>query len=226
VAVDSRHFIDLVEPLGGTQLPPADLIGILGPDAEPELADRATARAHALGLVDAAGELGLPDPVVIPLTAWDFASAEPAMTDAASWLAARDALVAGITRAGLTVPDRLSAGFQEHGGGPAGMAEIAAETVVVDAYQAAASATAAPRSFLEKVGLLGAEDPAATLDRAAGAFASGDLRTAADLSAQVTDTLDRAWWAGLLRVAAVGVGLGAILAAGILALRRRYTRHR
>ncbi len=221
LAADTRQFVDLAEPLGTRVFDSADLLTIFGPSAGPELSARESSRQRALVLADDAGELGLPDPVVVALTAWDFAAADTAMAEAASWLEARDALVVDITAAGLTVPDRLTAGFREFGGGQAAQAEIAAEAAVVDAHVAASERVAEPRSFLEEVGLLGIEPLEQTLDRAAGAFATGDLRTAADLSTGVVQSLDGAWLAGLMRVVAAAVGAAALLAAGIVALRHR-----
>jgi hypothetical protein len=221
LAVDSRRFVDLAEPLGTRTFDPADLLTIFGEPASPELAARQTSRQRAVVLHQDAGELGLPDPVVGALTAWDFVAADAAMAEAAAWLDDRDALVADITAAGLMVPDRLTAGFREFGGGQQAQVEIAAEAAVVDAYVAAQERAAEPRSFLEEVGLLGVEPPEQTLDRAAGAFATGDLRTAADLSAAVVQSLNDAGLAGIMRVAAVGVGAAAALAAGIVALRHR-----
>ncbi len=50
--------------------------------------------------------------------------------------------MAEIEEAGLTAPDRLTAAYRVHGGGPEAWAEIDAERAVVDAYAETAAAVA------------------------------------------------------------------------------------
>ena len=174
----SRTFLDQVEAVSDIDASGRFEELVLSETDAALLPERAAARASFDELVADAAGWGAPDPVRAAMTEWRFADAEVLMADAQDWLARRDDLLAEMERVGLSRPERLIQAYRAYGGGPESVDELDAEAAVVEAYAAAADRINERRSFLARLGLVGAADPASELDRANGLFADGDLRGA------------------------------------------------
>ncbi|HEX6475311.1 MAG TPA: hypothetical protein VF114_09550 [Candidatus Limnocylindria bacterium] len=221
VPADSRHLLDHLQAVSDTDVVPIFRRWVLDEESAGQLAARRDARAAYDELVATAGEWGTPDPVRLALAGWRFADAQAAITEATDWLADRDALLARISAAGLTAPERLRAEYERGGGSEAARRELDSEAAVVEAYQGGTQRVADDRSPLEAVGLLGGTDPEATLVQAKSLFADGDLVGAADLAADATDRLDRAATDGVVRILSILVLGGVLLFVGVRQARRR-----
>jgi hypothetical protein len=107
------------------------------------------------------------------------------------------------------------------------VSEVAAERAVARAYVDAAERVNAPRTFLERIGLIGSADPEAQLAVANGRFAEGELRAAANAIAEVERIVDAAAGSGLVRLASLAVVLVLAIVLTVVAFRRRaYTARR
>jgi hypothetical protein len=152
---------------------------------------------------------------------WHFEDATKAIEEASSWLSRRDELQTAIGRAGLSTPDRLAATWQREGGGPPARTELSAEAAVVTAYMAALEHEAGDRTILQRIGLLGSDDPTALLHVAAGRFAAGDLPAATEAISQAESRLESATLDGVVRSVTL-VLVGAVMV--VLTLRPRRKR--
>ena len=92
---------------------------------------------------------------------------------------------------------------------------------MVDAYTVTAEAVNAPRSFLARLGLVGATDPATYLDMANGQFAEGDLRGALASVAEAERVLESAEASGLVRLVSLILLVVALAALAVVLFRRR-----
>lgn len=218
---DSRHLLDQLEAVSGAELTPIFEEWVFDEATIELLPARSAARAAHAALLPVAGDWGTPDPVRLALAGWRFADAEAAIAEATDWLADRDDLLIEIQLAGLDAPQRLRDEFQRGGGSPAARNELQAEAKVVNAYSDAQALSAADHSPVEKVGLLGGDDPAEMLAEASLLFAEGDLVGAADLSADARDRLQRAGQDGLVRLASAAVMVVVLLMLAISLARRR-----
>jgi hypothetical protein len=206
--VDSRRFLDQLAKVSSVD--PADGFGstVFPAEAASELRARATQRQALAALGAAAGDWGVPIPVRQAMAEWRFDDAQAAIEEAMAWLAQRNELQAAIGRAGLAAPDRLALQWQSDGGGPAARGELDAERAVVSAYQVAVDRSTSGRGILQQIGLLGGDDPAALLQRAASSFAAGDLSEATASISRAMARLDSATVDGIVRAAsAVLVGV-------------------
>ncbi|HLE88447.1 MAG TPA: hypothetical protein VI733_00160 [Candidatus Limnocylindria bacterium] len=223
--VDTRRFLDQLAVVSGVDL--GDAFGdlALGPAAEVELVHRAGARDGYEQLLAAAGDWGAPDPIRAAMTEWRFADAAPAIAAARAWLAERDELIARIAAGGLATPDRLRQRYVIGGGGPEATAELNAERVVVDAFNEVRSRVNAPRWPIEAIGLIGTDSPESRLGEASVAFTAGELTIAAETLDALLLQLNRANSDGLLRLAALALGLGMTALAATASIRRRRGSH-
>jgi hypothetical protein len=222
---DSRHFLDQLEAVSGDKVAPIFEEWVFDDATVEMLPARQSARAALDDLLRVAGEWGTPDPVRLALAGWRFGDAEAAIAEATSWLGDRDALLNDIQVAGLTAPQRLRDTYQTGGGSQAARTEIEAEATVVATYADAQALAAVDPSPLEQVGMLGVDEPSATLAEAKDAFVQGDLVGAADLASKALDRLQRAGQDGLVRLASVAAMLIAFLVLAVrLAGRRRRIR--
>lgn len=223
--LDTRRLLDQLASVSGIDLADTFREVVLEQSAGVELIHRAAARASYFRLLAAAGDWGAPDSVRLEMTEWRFDDATAGIHAALAWLAERDRLVEQITAAGLTTPDRLRARYMVAGGGPAAADELAAEWVVVEAYDNVRAQIAAPRGWFGVIGLIGSDDPPAALRAAALSFADGDLTAAADTLAVLAVQLGRATADGLTRAAIVVVLVAMLGAVAMLAIRRRRGSH-
>jgi hypothetical protein len=197
----------------------------LEPAAGIELVHRAEARAAYASLLAAAGDWGAPDTIRLEMAEWRFEDAGAGIDAALAWFVERDRLVEQITAAGLTTPDRLRERYMAAGGGPAAADELAAERVVVEAYDDVRAQVAAPRGWLDLIGLIGSDDPEAALRAAALSFADGDLGTAAGTLEALAVQLGRATADGLMRAAILVVLVAMLGTLALLLIRRRRGSH-
>jgi hypothetical protein len=212
VAVDSRGYLDHLDAVTDEPVVAALAAAVLGAGAEAELSAREAARSAFYALLEAAADWGDPDPVREAMVEWRFADAQAEIAGAGEWLVERNRLLAEIEDADLAAPDRLTAAYRTHGGGTLAWAEIDAERAIVTAHTQAASRIAEGLDPFARVGMLIGPGPEERLAAAATAFAAGDLRAAADRLASLSQDLNTATAAGLVRI------LGAIVAAGSAAV--------
>ena len=217
----TRQLLDQLELTSGADLAPRFVAAVLGTGAQPEIDARAAARTAYAALAAKAGEWGTSAPVRAAMEDWRFGEAGDEISAASSWLADRDALLADIDAAGLSVPSRLRDRYEQSGGGSEAQDELEAERAVVEAYRSAIDAASAERSFLGRVGLAGGTAPDESLATANDLFGEGDLRGASDAIAAARERLDSADTAGLLRLLSALAAIALIVGVVIVLLRRR-----
>ena len=217
----SRSFLDHLESVGSVALADRFADRIFTEVDVELLPARAEARAAFDGLVADADGWGAPDPVRAAMTDWRFEEAQAQIAEAVTWLEARDALLAEMETAGLSAPDRLPQAYRSFGGGSEATAELEAERSVVGAYAATAADLNAPRTFLERIGLLGAPGPAQQLTLANGRFADGDLRGAVEAISEAQRILASAEGGGMVRLISAGLVVLILAALAVIVFRRR-----
>jgi hypothetical protein len=220
VAADSRHLLDQLAAVSDADVAEPFRDRVLDRASAELLPARSRARAAAEELAALAGDWGLPDPVRLALAGWRFDDAQAAIAEATSWLADRDALLIEMDAVGLEAPRRLRDEYRTGGGTSAARAELDAEREVVSGYAEARRLETAPRSPVDQVGLLGQEDPGATLDEARLAFAEGDLVGARELVQSALDRLQQAGRDGLIRLVSL-IAVAVALVFGMVWLARR-----
>ena len=221
--LDSRSLLDQLQAVSNQDLSAAFGTTVFG-DASDALVTQRAAALKAYGdLLKAAGDWGAPRPVRSAMADWAFDDATQQIAAARAWLTDRDDLLMAIEHAGLSSPERLRDPYESSGGGTDAQVELQAERAVVDDYQVVLDRTNGGRSFVERIGLLGGKAPDELLATAHGRFADGDLRGAADATAQARLRLDAAQTSGLLRLASAAVIVLIALALIVYLLRRRRT---
>ncbi len=221
--LDSRTLLDQLEAVSGRDLADEFRSTVFGDASDALLDQRNQARRSYDELLTAAGDWGAPEPVRRAMAAWSFDDAAQQIAAAMSWLGDRDELLAAIDGAGLSTPQRLRDAYDVAGGGSDARVELQAERAVVDDYRDVLDRAAGGRSFVERVGQLGSPAPDALLAEAHGRFADGDLRGAADATAQARLALESASTSGTLRLVSAGIIVLVGLAATGYLLRRRRT---
>ncbi len=199
-AVDSRRLLDQLEMTSGVSLGDEFVANVFGSNAKDELAARTQARAAYVDLLAAAGDWGAPDPVRAALAGWNFADATAQMTEARAWLDERNQLLRDVAAAGLSTPRQLHDRYRTSGGGADARDELNAERAVAKDYAAVLGRANGTHSLIERIGLLGGQDPTEMLASANGLFADGKLREAAESVSQARGRLDGAQVNGLLRL--------------------------
>ena len=228
---DWRRFLDLVTDVGKSTKAEGLLEQwVLTPKEDQELTLRDAARTRYFALVKTGGTWLPPILIRKPMSNWQFDSAQTAMAEAETALAARDALAASTTELGLAMPNELEPEY-ESAATTADMtaleARIADWTGAAAAIRTTGQALAKERPPLVALGLLDT-DPRSGYDAALAAFAAGDDKavmagtasTIAALNAAETIGQGRATTAGL----AVGVALLVILLLVLVVVRRRRRR--
>jgi hypothetical protein len=202
-AVDSRRLLDQLEAVSGKSLADEFAASVFGEPVKAELPARKEARDRYTALLARAGDWGAPEPVRQALAGWNFTDATTEIEAASSWLGDRDRLVADIERAGLSTPHQLRDRYKADGGGSQARDELNAERAVVDDYATTLERANRSRSVIERVGLLGGQDPTALLASANGLFADGHLRQAAETISRARLQLEGAQVTGILRLLTV-----------------------
>ena len=221
VPLTTRSFLDHLEAVGKTDMTDIFRARVLTEADVAMLDARAAARAEFDALVTAADGWGAPDPVAGAMTAWSFDDATAQIAAATDWLGERDALLAQLSAAGLSAPDRLRDAYRAHGGGADAQAELSAEREVASSYVETADEVNAERTFVERVGLVGGADPAQLLRLANGRFAEGDLRGSVDALRELQQLLASAEAAGIARLASAVLIVVVLLVGAALLFRRR-----
>ncbi|MEO8510082.1 MAG: hypothetical protein ABI534_02455 [Chloroflexota bacterium] len=220
-AAGTRQLLDQLELTSGADLAPRFVAAVLGTSAQPEIDARAAARTAYAALEAQAGEWGTSAPVRAAMEDWRFGEAGDEIAAASSWLVDRDALLADIDAAGLSVPTRLRDRYEQSGGGTEAQDELEAERTVVEAYRSGVDAASAERSLLARIGLAGGTAPDESLATANDLFGEGDLRGASDAITAARERLDSADTAGLLRLLSAVAAIALIVGVVIVLLRRR-----
>jgi hypothetical protein len=223
--LDSRRLLDLAEqadPATSARIEAAFRARIFPPSAAAQLDLRARARAAYASLVGAAGGWGAPDPVRSAMQEWRFDDALRSIAVAQAWLSDRDQLLDAARLAGLFTPDRLAARWRTDGGDSQARRELDAETAFLAAYRDAGERID-PLNPIERLGVLGGDDPNAVLATAGGLYASGDLDAAAAAIERALNLDAGAQGAGVVRMAA-GLAALSVIAAGVVLAARRVRR--
>jgi hypothetical protein len=219
--LDSRSFLDQLETVGVADLGARFGALVFGAEDAALLPARAEALASLRALEAAAGDWSAPDPVLAAMRSWDFDAASAGADAAREWIARRDELLARISELGLAAPARLQQAYRSDGGGPTALTELEAEAAAVEAYSAGLAAVNAPRSLIERIGLVGGPAPEARLAAANGLFADGDLAGAAAEIGEADRLIANAEMTGALRLASLAAAVAIVLAAIIILGRRR-----
>lgn len=220
VALTSRAFLDHLEAVSGANLAEPFSTRVLTEANVAFLPARSEARTAFEALVVDADGWGAPDPIRAAMTDWRFSEAKTQMAEAAAWLAARDEVLLEMQAAGLSAPDRLVHAYRSYGGETDAQLELDRQRAVVEAYGATAADLNGPRTFLERIGLVGGPDPTEQFRLANGRFADGDLRGSAEAITETQRILASAETGGMVRLVSAAL-LGLILAALAVVLFRR-----
>lgn len=225
IANDWRRFLDLLEEVGGsTDAEDRFRRWVVSPGQEADLDARARARDAYAELVEA-GDGWLPGWAVRdPLGRWQFARATEQIAAAEEVLATRDEIAEVATGLGVAPPPALEAAYE---GAEESFIEAQAladeQLAVARALRDSADTVAAERDPFTALGLVG-EDPAAELEAAKAAFASGETDEAASGAAAIETLFEGADDTGRTRALAGGavlVGFGGAGVAAVALLRRR-----
>jgi hypothetical protein len=221
VPLDSRRLLDQLEAVSGGSVEAIFADEVFAAAQRGQLAARRPARDAYAELLATAGDWGAPEPVRAAMAAWRFDDATAAIDEAQAWLADREDLYAVLDSLGLAAPSRLQDRYRSAGGGREARVELDAEAAVAADYGAARERAAAGRDLLERIGMLGGPEPAATLGRAASLFGQGDLRGAADAIDELLASFDQARLNGIVRLGAAGALLVLLGIGLVLVVRRR-----
>jgi hypothetical protein len=220
-AVDSRRLLDQLEITSDSSLTDEFTVNVFASDVADELAARTKARTAYAVLLAAAGDWGAPDPVRAAMAGWNFEDATKEMSAASTWLRDRDDLLRAVTAAGLSSPHQLQDRYRTSGGGADARDELNAERAVVTDYVSTLESVNASRGVVERIGLLGGQDPAAMLASANGLFADGNLRDAAEAISGARGRLEGAQVNGLLRLLSLLLLIVVVGAAIVFLVRRQ-----
>ncbi|MEA2519394.1 MAG: hypothetical protein QOF49_1474, partial [Chloroflexota bacterium] len=174
-APDWRGLLDLLEDKTGKRFDDLWSTWVVRPTEASLLVERAATRDRYDAIRTRAGGWRLPQIVRDAMRAWQFEQANQLLDGAERSLNDRDAVAAAAATAGLGVPDTMRTAFEGPRGFAAASAESGAELVAIGAYRDAAASRPPVPDPIEMIGLWSA-DPAASLDQAAAAFTTGDLR--------------------------------------------------
>lgn len=230
--IDWRRFLDLVEDVGGSTSAEGLYRDWVVRDTElGELDARAATRTRYHELATRAAAWAMPEGVARSMAAWNFSGAAERMDAAGSVLDAREAADAVLGPLGLVLPVSVGQAYASS----VSPDDLAAVTTTIRRYQQVGEVLAgsrteaeAPRTFIERVGLRGA-DPEADADAAIAAFKSGDLDRAVASAQRAVARWDEAERIGKQRLIKAGAGAlgGIVVLVGVgLWVRRRRRRRR
>jgi hypothetical protein len=214
---DWRGLLDLLEERTGRKYDDLWRSWVIRPGEASLLIARSAARRQYDDLVARAGDWQFPSIVREAMRAWQFEQATELMDAASSSLDDRDSVTSAAANAGLSVPRALEAAFEGNSGFAQAAAEADAEQTAIDAYVQARDSRLADPGIVEQAGLWWTT-PDADLARAAGAFASGDLRGSVGASATARIAWESADDLGRSRLTTIlGATLAALVGVGLLA---------
>ncbi len=211
---DWRRFLDLTEELGGAS-GISDLMAtwVVPSGQRATLAARAKARDDYHVLVADGGSWAAPVVIRLAMDGWSFDKAESGMRVAMSILSQRDATASLAATLKLAPPSGLEPAYEgaDSEAGLASAATLASNTETsLEAVQSAVAAAAAPRDWLDTLGLVG-KDPDGLLADARAAWQQGDLAQATEAAGLVTGTLAVAGEAGRGRAIVIVCGVAILL---------------
>ena len=220
-----QRLLDLLENGTAQDFDPIWVEWIVESEDAPLLTEREATRATYDATAEAAEGWILPRSTRVLMDAWAFGDAEAELSDIDAVLKQRDEVDAAAADLDLEVTTQLQTAFEDDGIDAAGR-EADEQLAALDAIRGATAEIGAEPHLVERIGLLGEEEPADALNAARSAFEAGEDDAAVDAAADAAGRVDDAMDRGRLRV---GVGAGALLALdGIalaaLALRRRRPR--
>ena len=220
---DWRRFLDLLEQVGRSSQALSLFDTWVANDADRiQLERRYEVRARYQSLSDRARNWALPPELRRAMSRWDFDTAAVEIGAAEIVIDARDRLDVAVERAGLKAPS-LESRFEAGEDPELLAAEIEGQLVVADVIFDAVDTASRDRTWLQTIGLLGA-DPLGVIDSARAAFAEGSLEDARVSAERAQGWLDSAEQAGRTRVVAAAVVLLLLLSFLGLAARRRRRR--
>ncbi len=221
VPLTSRSFLDQLETVSGVDLVDRFAQRVFTDADRTLLPARREAREEFDALVERADGWGAPDPIRAAMVAWQFDEASSHIADADAWLGDRDALLDEMRASGLSAPGRLQQAYRSFGGALEAQGELDAERAVVREYAATAADVNAPRTLLERLGLIGGQDPAQQLTLANGRFAEGDLRGSAEAISEAKRIVESAEAGGWARAISAGLVVVVLAALAVVLFRRR-----
>lgn len=222
-APDWRALLDLLEERTGASYDDLWRQWVVRPTEAALLADRAAARTRYAEVTERAGAWRLPRIVRDALRAWQFDQAVELLDGADRALDAREDVETTAAALDLTPPTTLRTAFEGPHGFAAATAEADAELAALGMYREALAARSAEPGTLARIGLWGS-DPGAALERAAAAFAAGDLQASADAATLATYLWQGAPDVGRSRLLSIAAIVAALLLGAFLA--RRWRRDR
>jgi hypothetical protein len=216
---DWRRYLDLIEERGGVEV--SDLFAEwVAADGDLGLLDaRGEARLSYRELERIAADWGLPLALRQAMGEWDFDRAAAMIGGLSEVVRARDALGAAASAIGIAPPS-LETAFESGEDADVLSAQLAAQRLAVDSVATAISASEAPRTALQRLGLVGA-GLEGELSSARASIATGDLADAAARAAFVVDTVEQAQRDGLIRLAGATILILAAALILVVAGRRR-----
>jgi hypothetical protein len=223
---DWRRFLDLLEEASDADFDPLWRDWLLSGSQRRDLAPRDAARKAFERTEAALGDWLMPATTRRHMEAWDFDRAHQDLDRLDDLVEEHGSMVARADALSLApsgeVGELLAAGIAES------EAELEGQEAALDAIEEATPVVSREPELIERIGLLGQEEPAAHLDWARDAFESGDEEAVLRDSAAARDLVAGAEATGRQRVATAGA---AILAADLLAMvgllvRRRRLRTR
>jgi hypothetical protein len=226
---DWRHFLDLVEEIGGME--EADELFkryVATPAQIRDLDARERARGEYERLDAAGDDWAVPTGIRMAMSSWRFSEAETLMDEAMPALAARDAAIDSAVDLDVTMPQSLENTFEGADRAP----DLRAITKDLTEWGSAAEkvsdareALAEPRTSVATLGLIG-QSADGLLAAARGALETGDLALATSTSAATIAMLAGAESAGTSRAIVIGVVLAILLLAMVVLIGWWVRRHR
>ncbi len=208
-APDWRGLLDLLEAETGTSFEDLWRTWVVRPEEAAMLDARAETRRSYQRTLALTGEWQLPRGIRDSLRAWQFDTAEQQMADARTVLAQHAALLELAAAAGVELPDRMKAPFEE-GRMADASAEAETQRNVILAIDQAAAARSADDDVLSRIGMLG-EDPDADLAAARVAFGRDDLEGTLDFADDAYRAWTGAWQEGRRRAMLALAGVATLL---------------
>jgi len=172
-----QELLDLLDERTGMTFDDLWTAWVVDDQQQPMLVARSSAREHYAAVVTEAGPWNLPIDLRYAMGSWQFDQAESEMVLADAVLKARDRIASQAGGLGLTPPAALQHAFEGTKGLPAAKQEAGLEVGALAAIAKAGDRIAEKATFLESIGLIGA-DPQANLDAARTAFEADRLDAA------------------------------------------------
>ncbi len=203
---DWKRLLDLLEERTDAEYADLWREWVVNDEQQPLIAERQSARHLYDEVVAEAGTWELPESIRTDMAAWEFETANEALTAATEVLDDRDAIEAATAELRLTAPDTLREAFEGDAGLAAADDEADAQLATLELLAVGDETLTDEPALLESIGLIG-NDPAAELEQARSSFEDGELAEAEQAAARAIDSREAAADAGRVRVMAAGAGV-------------------